>query len=242
MGQHDIVLSEIDGSAPAALQAVKLLASYSSQKDNRAVAVSTIREWLIDVNTSSNATVQLIAGIVFTHEENYPDALRALRSAVNLEMMAQTVQVLLRMNRTQLAEEQLQQMQRVDADATLTQLATGWVYLALGGAKANEALYIFQQLIDMFGDSVMLQNSLAVAHMKMQDFSQAKAILVSAVNNSVNADTLVNLIVCCYHLGESNDLVKRYITQLRGVDPDHPWLKSIDGMGESFDRVAATIA
>jgi len=45
-------------------------------------------------------------------------------------------------------------MSSVDDDATLTQLATAWVGVQLGGAKVQEAQYIYQELGDKFNYTV----------------------------------------------------------------------------------------
>jgi coatomer subunit epsilon len=44
----------------------------------------------------------------------------------------------------------MQAMSSIDDDATLTQLALAWTGLALGGAKAQEAAYAFQELGDKY--------------------------------------------------------------------------------------------
>ena len=41
-------------------------------------------------------------------------------------------------------------MSAIDDDSTLTQLATAWTGITLGGAKVQEAAYIYQELGDKF--------------------------------------------------------------------------------------------
>ena len=47
-----------------------------------------------------------------------------------------------------------QAMSTVDDDATITQLATAWLGVAVGGAKIKEAQYIYQEMGDKFNFTV----------------------------------------------------------------------------------------
>jgi coatomer protein complex subunit epsilon len=53
----------------------------------------------------------------------------------------------------------VQAMSAIDDDATVTQLATAWVGVALGGAKVQEASYIYQELGDKFAWTVSTANN-----------------------------------------------------------------------------------
>jgi hypothetical protein len=48
--------------------------------------LATLSEWLSDPATSANVTILLVAGLIYTNEENYVEALRAVHGGHNLEM------------------------------------------------------------------------------------------------------------------------------------------------------------
>lgn len=47
--------------------------------------LATLGDWLADPSVKHNATVLLVAGVVYTNEGNYVEALKALHGADTLE-------------------------------------------------------------------------------------------------------------------------------------------------------------
>ncbi|XP_076978243.1 coatomer subunit epsilon isoform X3 [Tamandua tetradactyla] len=129
--KYGVVLDEIKPSSAPELQAVRKFAEYlagGSQRD--AVVASLDREMGRSVAVT-NTTFLLMAASIYVHEQNPDAALRALHQGDGLECAAMTVQILLRLDRLDLARKELKKMQDQDEDATLTQLATAWVNLAV---------------------------------------------------------------------------------------------------------------
>lgn len=81
-----LVLAEISGSSPIALQAVKQLALYMKEPGRREAVLEQVTGWLTDMTYTGNATVLLVAGLVFLLEENYVEALKCCHSGLSLEM------------------------------------------------------------------------------------------------------------------------------------------------------------
>jgi len=240
LGSYEVVLSEIRDSAATSLLAVRLFAQYKAGSKPKGEVLSTLGEWLGDTACNRNATVLLMAGLIFANEGMYEDALKTCQSQTNLELMAHCVHVLLLMHRTDKAEQQLKAMAAVDDDATVTQLATAWVGLALGGTKLREAQYIYQELGDKFTFTASVYNGRAACFMKQGDFEDAERDLLEAFGKEPkNADTLASLITCGLHLGKST---ARYVTQLKLAAPGHPAAARLAAADEQFSFAAASMA
>lgn len=245
MGNHEVALREIsdDPNLPVSLRAVKLLATFMHQKDMREVALMQLQEWMQDSSSANDTTLQMVAATMRLHNDETMEAIKVLGHGTTLEHCALLVQLYLRIDRVDLAQKQLRQMQQADEDAALSQLATAWVAMALGGAKFQEAVFILEEFVDKFGGSAMIFNSLAVANMQMGNFEDAERNLQDALSKDPkNADALANLICVTHHLARGNELVTRYLNQLRAADAEHPLLASLATLDSAFERVAATMA
>uniref|UniRef100_A0A7S2F9R0 Coatomer subunit epsilon n=1 Tax=Florenciella parvula TaxID=236787 RepID=A0A7S2F9R0_9STRA len=245
MGQHSIVLDEIKDApgTPVSLQAVKLLARYLSDPSSKELVLMTLGEWLADPGSAGNSSLQLIAAVIYMHENNTKDALKTIRHGTTMEQLALNIQIYLKMDRPDLATKQVRLMQQADEDATLTQLSLAWTYLATGGKKLQEAAFIYEELIDKFGPTTSLLNGVAVANMHMGKFDEAEKTLQNALQQGPNdPDTLVNLISCYQHLSKPSELIQRHINQLRSGAPNNPMVQQLNTVEGAFDRVAGTYA
>ncbi|XP_010540638.1 PREDICTED: coatomer subunit epsilon-1 [Tarenaya hassleriana] len=240
LGSYQLVISEIDESAATPLQAVKLLALYLSNPENKESTISSLREWLADPTIGNNAVLRLIAGIIFMHEEDYNEALKHTHAGGTMELHALNVQIFIKMHRSDHAEKQLRVMQQIDEDHTLTQLANAWLDLAVGGSKIQEAYLIFQDFSEKYPMTCLILNGKAVCCMHMGNFEEAETLLLEALNKDAkDTETLANLVVCSLHVGKSSS---RYLSQLKLSHPDHVLVKRAASAEENFERALQSVA
>ena len=77
--------------------------------------MTQIQEWLADGVASANTTLQLVAAILFMHDDNLKEAVKLVHRGVNLEQNALLVQLYLRMDRLDLAQKQVSGLRRLGA-------------------------------------------------------------------------------------------------------------------------------
>jgi len=228
-----VVLNEVgqDEGHPG-LKAVRLLAEVSKSNEY-ASAAEVVRGWMEDASMSRNETAMVVAATVLCMVEDHETALKACHCGQGLENMAIGVQVLISMNRLDVASAHVSKMSDIDDDATLTQLATAWVGSRQGGRKLQEAYYIYQELGDKFAWTVKLHNGLACCQMQMERWDDAEAELLQALEkNAKDADTLANLALVSIYVGKP---AARYIGMLQSVAPHHPMVGRMAKAEEAFD-------
>eukprot|EP01040_Poterioochromonas_malhamensis_P015033 gene15033-16749_t len=243
LGQYNIVLSEVSDSSstPIGKRAIKLLAFYlNNPRNNKDAVFQQLKEWLSDPVAGQNKTLVLIAATIYLHEDNHKDAYRILKEGNGLEQTAFLVQLHLKIHRNDLAQKQLAKLKTIDEDSVLTMLCTAWIHMS--NSKFQDAGYIFEELIDKYGSTSTLLNSLAVSKMQSGNFDEAEINLQEALTkNNGDADSLANIIIVSQHLHRSEEVINRYFSQLRLKAPNHPLITSLDNFSAAFDRVAATI-
>jgi len=223
LGQTGQVIKETSGpgadSKPAGIRALGLRARYeaaAASGDNAAMQniIGALQTMLNDPESANLSSLQLTACHVYLlHGDMTREALQCVNLGTTMEHLATALQVFLKMDRLDLAEEQLRLMKQADEDAILTQLCQASLALATGSSRAEDAVYVLTHLTEQYGPSPFLLNCMALASMNGGRFDSAEVALKEALAEDPNSvDALVNLSVCYQHLGkeeEQNGVIKR---------------------------------
>lgn len=235
-GKFAVVKGDITSSAASSLLAVKNLARFLHSKRDRDAVIETIKQQQEDGISLTIPTVALMAATIHFNNDSPDEALKCLHGVETVEALAFYIQVLLSMHRVDLAKKKLKELQALDEDSTLTQLAIAWVDLAIGGDKIQDAFYVFQELSEKFGTTPLLLNGQAATHIQQGQYLDAEELLLQALDKDPNnAETLINLVAVSTYLEKPPEVAQRYLNQLRDSVPDHPYVLDLAEKEKLFD-------
>ena len=232
------VEAEVTEDSPLALRAALLQARFLlGGPGAHEGALAGLEELLKDPVAPSNGTLLYCAGACLHVAGRSDEALTLNHTGVTLENLGLCVAVGLALDRADFAGDVLTRMQAQDDDDTSTQLATAWVGAYVGGARAREALVIYEELGGRWQWTPQLLNGAAAASLVMHEWSDAEQYLQRALAaNPKDADALANMFVACQHLGKNSE---RALAALRSAAPEHPLLQKRGALEADFRRVAA---
>ena len=78
---------------PSALKAIKLLATVMADAGRKDAALAQVAEWLADPVASASPSLQLVAAILYVHDDNLKEAIKAVHKGANMEQHALLTQV-----------------------------------------------------------------------------------------------------------------------------------------------------
>jgi coatomer protein complex subunit epsilon len=232
--------SPCPGQRAAALTAILTM---SKQEPQKAQARSKLMEI---AKESQDLSTNVLAASALAVAGEHADALQITGQHPTLEMQALRVYILLKMNRTDLAERQLREMSGANDDSAAYRLAQAAVHLGTGNPE--EAYLVYCDLATQFpgepggGDesqSTLLAVGKAVANMQRGMFSEAMEDLQRATGNTPNdPDVLVNLCCSTVRLAKREEFA-RYYASLEKAHPNHPYVQKTQGIRNAFARFAA---
>jgi len=245
-GKYDDLLSRVnEQSSPTACQLLRVHCALKLKGVNE-VFLEKLKE-LCDVsNLDQNS--RAVGCSIYTDLGDFRSAYKLVaKGDMNLELYLAKIQLLLAMNLLSEAKKDYEQMENLNDDDPLTQLANVWIMLREG--KHGDDAYIALDELTSKGSgnsTPMIQNLKTVARMQEGAFDEAlrEAEECQELLSQGQGDkdqlriSLTNQINCLLHLGKTSDAGSTF-KRLKKDYPGCAYLKKYEELSKTFDRFAA---
>lgn len=231
----------------AGLQALALKAQYEAAVGDE----SKQRAILDQVKTLAGtgepgATAQLAAAQVCLAAGETGAAFPFCATPTTPELTACKLQILLKLDRLDLAKKELQSLQKESEESILAELCSVYIHLAAGSSTAGEAEHTLSSLSEQYGPSVYLLNLLAVALSLQGDYAAAETKLQECLRDFSEVqpqhDTLINLVSVYQQQNKAAEAAAIAQEILATVTPTASSLNFTEGLERvttAFDRETA---
>lgn len=184
---------------------------------------------------TGHTSVQLYAAQLFLKASLVKDALQCVHLGVTMEHIVTALQIYIKIDRIDLAKEQLSLLKQADEDAVLTQLGSVYVSLANGSSTADDAIHVLQSLSEQYGPSPFLLNLMAASYMTTSQYDEAQARLEECRRDFTLSipDTLINLLVCYSH---EQKPIAPLVAELKSSFPNHSFCKGLERVEGAYER------
>jgi len=213
-----------------------LKAQYEAAVGNEDAQESILDQLKSLLGSEPIPAVQLAAAQVLLSAGHTKEALGAVHLGATMEHIATVLQIYLKLDRLDLAQNQLEMLKQTDEDAVLTQLSSVFVNLTIGKMGAADAIHSLNSLTEQYGASPLLLNLMAAALMQQGDFSGAEQKLQECLREHGEIpcpDTLVNLICAQVHQNKSP---QEYVQKMQMEYPNHTFCTGLERVTQAFDR------
>jgi coatomer subunit epsilon len=250
-----LVLDELKVSpstTPPLLQAVRLEAELlnNAASDDCGRQAELVEELVqLAANSQHHPTVTLVVAewCLAIGSARVEDALRLLHplADVDLDCAALQVEALLRVHRVDLAQHRVDRMKTVSEDAVPTQLAEAAVSLFRGGDHAQNAFYIYQELIETYGSTPKLLVGQAASYVLMHKFPEAFQLLQEAHQKSSAGDSDADVVAALALINRlrgtaGEQAAAQYASLLASsaFNVKHTLVMDVEAKSKQFDQLA----
>jgi len=236
---YEEVLQAVDNDSPISSQLIKL---HAALKVRGPKGISSKVEDLCSAGISTESTA-VIACALYIALNDLRNAYKTLASikGLNLEASLSKVQILLTLNRYELARQELKKMQQEDEDHPLSILASIWCTLR-NGKEGEEAYTFCGDLSAKYTNTPLLLNLKTVAQMQQGSYVEALEEITECHQMTSSGEqyriSLTNQISCLLHLGKLVDS-QEVFNRLQKQFPDCEYLKTHADLSKKFDKFCA---